>query len=63
MYNTNVPAPLVDVGSGSLRACFGRRSRKGLFLCDSEAAAYALLSEGLINVVVRFLKGGSVKAV
>ena len=45
-----LPSPC-SAGVGPLACCFGRRSRKGLFLCaDGKAAAGNGLGVGFVNV-------------
>ena len=48
--------------SGSLRVYFGRSSRKGLFLCNGEAAAGNLLREALVHIGHDLLEGGGVES-
>ena len=57
-----LPSPF-GLGGSLLRGSFGRQSRKGLFLCDGEAAGSALPDEGLVHIGHQLFEAAGVEAV
>ena len=57
-----VPTPR-ELVLGLFAWCFGRLSRKGLFLCNGESPAGDLLGELLVKFIMLLLKGGGIEAV